>query len=79
MAAKLPPYVVRVAANLEQETDGNLLRLTAVLLENDRELLISIGRGHAAEEIDAVYLPFVRELVRRADELDVPALARGHA
>jgi hypothetical protein len=69
---KTPGYVARVAENLEREPLADLLRLTAVVVENAREFFARLDR---TGEIDAVYKPFVRELIRRSFELE-PGITR---
>jgi hypothetical protein len=73
---KTPGFVARVASNLEDQPLSDVLRLTSVLLENAREFFARLDRSG---EIDAVYKPFVRELVRRAFELDGVPASRGNA
>jgi hypothetical protein len=66
--AELPPFVLRVAANLEEQKLSTLLMLTSVVLENARQFFAGLGAGQMRDEIDAVYKPFVDELMRRSIE-----------
>jgi|HubBroStandDraft_6_1064221.scaffolds.fasta_scaffold142348_5 hypothetical protein len=67
---KISPFVARVAENLEEQQLATLLMLTSVVLENARQFFASLGGGTMAAEIDAVYKPFVDELMRRSIELE---------
>ena len=79
MAAKrLPDYVTRVADNLPDETLSQVLLLTAALLEADRILIAKLSPASAGE-VDAVYKPFVRELAKRAIELETMPPSRASA
>jgi hypothetical protein len=81
---KISPFVARVAENLEEQKLPTLLMLTSVVLENARQFFGSLGGGTMAAEIDAVYKPFVDELMRRSIELGeakpaTPARREGNA
>jgi hypothetical protein len=77
---QLPPFVMRVAGNLEDEPLADFLRLTAVVVENARQFFIGVARGTDAEaEIDAIYRPWIAELWRRSLELQACGPARGNA
>lgn len=77
---QLPPFVLRVAANLEDETLADFLRLSAVVLENARTFFVGVARGtDVATEIDALYKPWIAEMLRRSFELQGRGPARGNA
>jgi hypothetical protein len=70
---ELPSFVLRVAQNLEQQELHVLLMLTSIVLENARQFFASLGQGgKLTQEIDAIYRPFVDELMRRSAELEAP-------
>ena len=79
-APALPPFVLRVASNLEDESLADFLRLTAVVVENARQFFVGVARGsNVADEIDALYKPWIAELWRRSMELQAAGPSRGNA
>lgn len=77
---QLPPFVLRVASNLEDEPLSDLLRLTSVVLENARQFMVGVAKGSdVAIEIDALYKPWISELLRRSFELETRPASRGNA
>ena len=79
MKTLIPSFVLRVAQNLEDEPLSDFLRLTSVLMEHGRELLISAAPEALGRELDDVLKPFIAEMLRRAIELETLPPSRGNA
>ncbi len=73
MKTELPPFVLRVAQNLEDQELHVFLMLTSIVLENARQFFAGLGQGgKLTDEVDAIYRPFIDELMRRSVELEAP-------
>jgi hypothetical protein len=64
---KTPPFIRRLGQNLDSATLPELLRYSAVVMENAREFFTKLDR---TGDIDALYKPFIRELLRRSFEAE---------
>jgi hypothetical protein len=76
---RLPAFVGRVGDNLEDAPLAEVLRLTSVILEFTRGLLLKAAPPELRPELDATLKPFIRELVNRAIELETHPPSRGNA